>query len=220
MELRPLNARSVILSTLLGTEPPRMAVAQLLRATALFGISDGTVRTALSRMVGKGELRVDGATYELAGPLLTRRTRQDDSRRAERVEWSGRWRLAVVAGEPRAASERGALRGAMATLRMAELREGVWTRPDNLPADRAPTATSVVDGQCAWGMWWPDDDGATLAASLWDLDGWAGTATELRREMAALVGRLDDDALWLDLRQLDDEPAFLAQLPRLRSELS
>ncbi|RRJ36421.1 L-seryl-tRNA(Sec) selenium transferase, partial [Pseudomonas aeruginosa] len=31
---------------------------------------------------------------------------------------------------------------------------------------------------------------------------------------------LDDDALWLDLRQLDDEPAFLAQLPRLRSELS
>ncbi|HHG5429559.1 TPA: hypothetical protein ACPWMP_006626, partial [Pseudomonas aeruginosa] len=25
---------------------------------------------------------------------------------------------------------------------------------------------------------------------------------------------------WLDLRQLDDEPAFLAQLSRLRSELS
>ncbi|WP_423811508.1 hypothetical protein [Pseudomonas aeruginosa] len=35
-----------------------------------------------------------------------------------------------------------------------------------------------------------------------------------------VIGRLEDDALWLDLRQLDDEPAFLAQLPRLRSELS
>ncbi|HDZ3444642.1 TPA: L-seryl-tRNA(Sec) selenium transferase [Pseudomonas aeruginosa] len=35
-----------------------------------------------------------------------------------------------------------------------------------------------------------------------------------------VIGRLDDDALWLDLRQLDDEPAFRVQLPQLRSELS
>lgn len=30
-----------------------------------------------------------------------------------------------------------------------------------------------------------------------------------------VIGRLDDDALWLDLRQLDDEPAFVAQLAQL-----
>ena len=33
-------------------------------------------------------------------------------------------------------------------------------------------------------------------------------------------GRIDDDALWLDLRQLDDEPAFIEQLVHLQEELA
>jgi len=178
-----LTARSVLVSTLLGTHPPRLPSRVLVAAGELFGVSEGTVRTALSRMVAAGEARSVDGWYELTGPLLERQQRQDVSRldapgrRAD--EWDGAWVLAVVRDERRDATRRGDLRDAMRRLQLAELREGVWTRPDNLPADRLPEAAGVVADQCRTFRSVPDEPATELVTALWDLESWAATAHSL-----------------------------------------
>ncbi len=188
---RPLPVRSVLLSTLLGTEPPRMPVALLVRVGQLFGFTEGAVRTSLTRMAQRGEVTATDGSYELAGRLVARQHRQAESRSAERGDWSGRWTLAVVTAEGRSAPERASLRDAMSHLRLAPQREGVWTRPDNLPHDRAPEARAVAEAQCAWWVGNPLSDDADLAASLWPLAEWSERATLLRREMDPLTRRLE-----------------------------
>lgn len=193
---RPLTARSVIASTLLGTTPPRLPGRLLVRAGALFGLAEGTVRTALSRMVAAGELTAEDGTYALAGSLLARQARQDESRRAvvAAEPWDGTWAVAVVHGERRSAPQRVELRAAATALRLAELREGVWLRPDNLHPGRLPASAAVVDAQCArFGGARPHhpDPDAALAGRLWDLGGWAARADGLRARMDGIVAALE-----------------------------
>ena len=188
----PLSARSVVLSTLLGTVPPRMSVRRLVAVGGLFGIGEGTIRTALTRMVQRGELAVsEGARYELSGALVARQARQSESRAATVDTWNGRWRMAVVTADGRSSAERATLRQAMQRLRFATQREGVWLRPDNLPADRLPDPMADASAQCSWYVANPTDDDSELAAALWDLDGWATRTHALRRELHPLLGRLD-----------------------------
>ncbi|MBV6510208.1 MAG: hypothetical protein JJLCMIEE_03338 [Acidimicrobiales bacterium] len=189
---RPLTARSVIASTLLGSEPPRLPSRRLVQAGALFGLAEGTVRVALSRMVKAGELHNVDGSYELAGDLVSRQRRQRESLLGERRPWRGSWRLAVVVAEARSAGERLDLRRAMRTLRLAERREGVWARPDNLDPRRFGAERAVIDSQCEWYEAEVADD-AALAGALWDLDGWAREAQALRERMDGLIGRLEDD---------------------------
>ncbi|MEE1942858.1 PaaX family transcriptional regulator C-terminal domain-containing protein [Streptomyces sp. TRM 70361] len=173
---RPLTARSVVLSTLLGHHPPALPARALVRVGEVFGIAEGTVRVALSRMVAAGDLvqRADGS-YGLTARLLARQARQDDSRSPRTRDWRGVWEIAVVTAERRAAADRGALRQAMTELRLAELREGTWLRPANLSRSRP----AVVTGQCTWLTGAPEGDPAALAARLWDLDDWAAQARTL-----------------------------------------
>jgi len=177
----PLTARSVLASTILGVEPPELPVAALVHMAGLFGINENRARVALSRMVGSGEATTDGAgRYRLAGHLLERQRRQAASRAGHTRPWRGDWRLVVVVTAGSTAGVRARRRRALHLARLAELREGVWLRPDNidvrLDGDLARDL-SVFTGAAPGS---PD----SLAGRLWDLDGWA-------RRAQALVAALD-----------------------------
>ena len=187
----PLTARSVLASVLLGTDPPWLPTPSLVRTTALFGIAEGTTRTALSRMVGAGEAVAENGGYRLVGSLVVRQARQSESRLATTRSWDGRWELATIDGDTRRPpAARAELRQAMVALRLAELRESVWGRPDNLAPDRSGDATEVVDRWCVrWRGALPHI--APGLGSLWDLRGWASAAGNLRRDMTGLTSPLD-----------------------------
>ncbi len=191
--VRPLTARSAVASTLLGVDPPRLPAAHLVEAGRLFGIAEGTVRVALSRMVASGELEADGGAYRLAGHLLDRHARQDQSRAPLLKPWEGVWALAVVRSGRRDAQSRADLRSAARALRLAELREGVWTRPDNLDDDRLPEAVAVLATQCDLFAAEPGGEPASLSRRLWDLPAWARQADALVSDTERATMRLEAD---------------------------
>jgi phenylacetic acid degradation operon negative regulatory protein len=142
-------------------------------------------------MLSAGELMPEGDGYHLAGPLLARQARQRASRAAEVHAWDGTWMLAVVRNSRRSAAARAELREALRRLKLAELREGVWLRPDNLAHGRSPEASALVSGQCRLFDGVRPTGDAVNPAELWDLEGWAAGARRLRQLMAPLAIRLD-----------------------------
>ena len=184
----PLTARSVVASVLLGTVPPVMSVRALVRAGELFGLAEGTVRTALSRMTAAGELvREDSGRYALAGHLIQRQAHQQLSRQPDLGVWNGSWQMWVVELGSRAPSDRAALRSAARSLRLAEMRDGVWLRPDNLRSsiESVSQHTMTLASQARRFVTHPDRDDE-LAAELWDLERWDSESLELRRAMHGL----------------------------------
>lgn len=173
----PLSARSVALSTLLGFHPPALPVGALIRAGRLFDITEGSMRAALSRMAASGDVDADQGVYQLNDHLIARQSRQDAENHPQTTAWDGTWEMEVVTAPPRPLAERTALRRTMSSLRLAELREGVWLRPRNLERDRP----DVVRDQCTpFTTTAPAND---LASTLWDLPKWSETAHDLNTQL-------------------------------------
>lgn len=218
---RPLTARSVLASALLGARGSRLPVAGLIAVADLFGISAGAVRTCLWRMVSDGELTTDDSTYALAGHLLERRRRVDeavDPEHGRTRPWGGTWELAIVSRDRRSAADRLALRRAATALHLAELREGVWTRPDNLDPDRLPGPRAVLDRQCAGFRGAACDLPADAVRSLFGLDAWVHDARRLTTAMDGELAAPDGSAAYLFLlsiavmRHLQLDPVLPAAL--------
>ena len=191
---RPLTTRSVIASLLLGMQPPALPARRLVQWCALFGITEGTARTALSRMVERGELATADGVYELAGRVRRRQPAQEWSVTPALRAWNGDWLLGVVTPGARSAEDRSALRDAVRRLRLAELREGVWARPDNLPrAAAAIDAWNAADAQCEWWTGRPDADEVVLARRLFDPATWAARAREIQRRLIEATAALNPE---------------------------
>ena len=141
-------------------------------------------------MAAAGDLAADGSGYRLAGALLHRHARQQSARDPTLRPWDGTWELAVVPDGRRPAAERARLREATRRLRLAEVREGCWARPDNLDPARAPAERSVVDSQCLTVRGARPDQPAAFVAAF-DLTGWAATARDLLEAMADAQPALD-----------------------------
>jgi phenylacetic acid degradation operon negative regulatory protein len=208
----PLSARSVVASLLLGMRPPRLAGQRLVRATERFGFTENATRVALSRMAAAGELDLDDGTYALRGALLDRHGQQEAGRRPVVRPWDGTWVLAVTgaAGAARPAVQRAAVRRQLAATRLAEWREGVWIRPDNLVAPHPQ-----ID-DCAWVVG-ARPEAAALPDALWDLDGWARRAWALMAGMASVAPSATSPEPSFRLaaavvRHLRDDPLLPAEL--------
>ncbi len=158
-----LTTRSIVLSVLLGSHPPAMPVSALVRFCSLFGISDGTVRTSLSRMVERGELVADDATYRLSGRLLDRQAEQDVGRARRSVRWERDWWIVIVTAERRTVADRRAFRSRTVGAKLGELRPDLWLRPANLMIPSDLTGVLVSRGPLIGA------DDFEVARALWDL---------------------------------------------------
>jgi len=174
-----MTARSVVLSVLLGAHPASATAAELIRLTADFDIREATLRVALTRMVAAGDLVRSEDGYRLPDRLLARQRRQDDAINPQRKSWDGTWTTLVITSIGTDARSRAGLRTTLQQNRFAEMREGVWLRPDNvniaLPDD-VLSRVRVMHGY--------DDHPAELAGQLWDLSAWARTGRSLLQDMA------------------------------------
>ena len=133
--MRPPTARSLILDLLSTLRRGSMPVAALVQAGALFGLAEGSVRVALSRLLADAHVeRDERGCYRLGAAAAPVQARVAGWRALDRRTrpWDGGW-IGVEA--PAGSARRGAARDVARALRLLgfeKLSAGLHLRPANL----------------------------------------------------------------------------------------
>lgn len=129
-----MNAKALALQLMSVWDEP-VAVADLVRAGAVFGLEAGAVRVALSRLQAAGDVVCTARGRYRLGPAAARLASQVATWRelpARVRPWQGGWIGVATGGLSR--TDRGAVRArerALSLLGLRELRPGLQVRPDN-----------------------------------------------------------------------------------------
>lgn len=160
-----------------------MSTRELLAWVEMYGVSESTARVTLTRMVAADDVTRDGGLITLTDRHSERQAHQTGSLMPREKPWGRDWSIVVVTVVGLPPPERAAIRQCFTHLRMAEVRDGVWARPDNLvPAsgpgfpDRALHVVGPVSRSSA-----------ELVADLWDLSDWATRGAELASSLASAL---------------------------------
>lgn len=209
VRLRPLTARSAILSLLLGSHPPSATVSELVAFGRHLAIKESAVRAALTRMVSASDLHREHGRYTLSDRLLDRQRRQDDSLEVPTDPWNRSWLVAAVVSNGRDRVSRLHLRRWMLAAHFGELREGVWMRPDNLPW--RPDAAIAADLETLHAR--PTTEDAALVDQLFAPGVWAAIGRDLLDQARASVSPRDRLTAYATIvRHLTHDPLLPAEL--------
>jgi phenylacetic acid degradation operon negative regulatory protein len=194
-----------------------MPVGRILEFTTLFELADGTVRTALSRMVAAGDLVNDDGIYRLAERLVERQAQQDAGRHDPPSQWDGSWWTVAVVSDRRTMTERREFRSRATGSRLGELRPDLWLRPANIAIATDLPDVVITRGPLITG------NARDLAARLWDLGELQHRSEIHRNALDSAAARLEsgvDRALADAFVALAGAQQFLRVEPQLPVELA
>ena len=204
-----VNAKRLILSFIIAWGNKPLAVQNLIYACSLFGISGGTVRVNIARLVSESCIKTTGRGYyelcseysDFSDNILRWRTALD-----QLIPWSGDW-LAVYCGNLGRTNRKQNLsrERALKLVGFRALEKDLYIRPDNLAGGVGSIRSRLYD----LGL---DEEALVFKASelanshdelanLWDTRGLIANYDSLTRKLATWLANIDQ----LNLKQAATE---------------